>query len=109
MLNKVDETVLQVEGQIDQSDKIVSQAKGGLNSLGKEQLAVAAQTVVMEALGIGALSVTVIWASLAGMTFSARNVTAIAATISRRYTELDEKKQMKKLEKSVMCLKLLFL
>ncbi|KAK0062692.1 hypothetical protein Bpfe_007897 [Biomphalaria pfeifferi] len=38
MLNKVDESVLQVEGQIDQSDKIVSQAKGGLNSLGKEQL-----------------------------------------------------------------------
>ncbi|KAI8784907.1 hypothetical protein BgiBS90_014434 [Biomphalaria glabrata] len=38
MLNKVDESVLQVEGQIDQSDKIVSQAKGGINSLGKEQL-----------------------------------------------------------------------
>ncbi|KAK0049856.1 hypothetical protein Bpfe_020748 [Biomphalaria pfeifferi] len=38
MWNKVDESVLQVEGQIDQSDKIVSQAKGGINSLGKEQL-----------------------------------------------------------------------
>ncbi|KAI8734902.1 hypothetical protein BgiBS90_036611 [Biomphalaria glabrata] len=38
MLNKVDESVLQVEGQINQSDKIVSQAKGGINSLGKEQL-----------------------------------------------------------------------
>ncbi|KAK0070009.1 alpha-actinin A [Biomphalaria pfeifferi] len=38
MLNKVDESVLQVEGQIDQSDKIVLQAKGGINSLGKEQL-----------------------------------------------------------------------
>ncbi|KAI8791873.1 hypothetical protein BgiBS90_007337 [Biomphalaria glabrata] len=38
MLNKVDKSVLQVEGQIDQSDKIVSQAKGGINSLGKEQL-----------------------------------------------------------------------
>ncbi|KAI8789955.1 alpha-actinin A [Biomphalaria glabrata] len=37
-LNKVDESVLQVEGQIDQSDKIVSHAKGGINSLGKEQL-----------------------------------------------------------------------
>ncbi|KAK0064941.1 hypothetical protein Bpfe_005499 [Biomphalaria pfeifferi] len=38
MWNKVDESVLQGEGQIDQSDKIVSQAKGGINSLGKEQL-----------------------------------------------------------------------
>ncbi|KAK0040966.1 hypothetical protein Bpfe_029596 [Biomphalaria pfeifferi] len=38
MWNRVDESVLQVEGQIDQSDKIVSQAKGGINSLGKEQL-----------------------------------------------------------------------
>ncbi|KAI8764139.1 hypothetical protein BgiBS90_030377 [Biomphalaria glabrata] len=38
MLNKVDKSVLQVEGQIDQSDKIVLQAKGGINSLGKEQL-----------------------------------------------------------------------
>ncbi|KAI8742814.1 hypothetical protein BgiBS90_034315 [Biomphalaria glabrata] len=38
MLNKVDKSVLQVEGQIDQSDNIVSQAKGGINSLGKEQL-----------------------------------------------------------------------
>ncbi|KAK0064526.1 hypothetical protein Bpfe_006185 [Biomphalaria pfeifferi] len=38
MLNKVDESVLQVEGQIDQRDKIVSQAKGGINSLGKEPL-----------------------------------------------------------------------
>ncbi|KAK0062718.1 hypothetical protein Bpfe_007923 [Biomphalaria pfeifferi] len=38
MWNKVNESVLQVEGQIDQSDKIVSQAKGGINSLGKEQL-----------------------------------------------------------------------
>ncbi|KAK0068441.1 hypothetical protein Bpfe_002376 [Biomphalaria pfeifferi] len=38
MWNKVDESVLQVEGQIDQCDKIVSQAKGGINSLGKEQL-----------------------------------------------------------------------
>ncbi|KAK0054574.1 hypothetical protein Bpfe_015919 [Biomphalaria pfeifferi] len=38
MWNKVDESVLQVEGQIDQSDKIVSLAKGGINSLGKEQL-----------------------------------------------------------------------
>ncbi|KAI8798316.1 hypothetical protein BgiBS90_000619 [Biomphalaria glabrata] len=37
-LNKVDKSVLKVEGQIDQSDKIVSQAKGGINSLGKEQL-----------------------------------------------------------------------
>ncbi|KAI8778140.1 hypothetical protein BgiBS90_020790 [Biomphalaria glabrata] len=38
MWNKVDESVLPVEGQIDQSDNIVSQAKGGINSLGKEQL-----------------------------------------------------------------------
>ncbi|KAK0059714.1 hypothetical protein Bpfe_010882 [Biomphalaria pfeifferi] len=38
MWNKVDESVLQIERQIDQSDKIVSQAKGGINSLGKEQL-----------------------------------------------------------------------
>ncbi|KAI8761398.1 alpha-actinin A [Biomphalaria glabrata] len=38
MGSKVDESVLQVEGQIDQSDKIVSLAKGGINSLGKEQL-----------------------------------------------------------------------
>ncbi|KAI8761418.1 hypothetical protein BgiBS90_031203, partial [Biomphalaria glabrata] len=38
MWNKVDESVSQVEGQIDQSDKIVSQAKGEINSLGKEQL-----------------------------------------------------------------------
>ncbi|KAI8784910.1 hypothetical protein BgiBS90_014437, partial [Biomphalaria glabrata] len=37
MGSKVDESVLQVEGQIDQSDKIVSLAKGGINSLGKEQ------------------------------------------------------------------------
>ncbi|KAK0060941.1 hypothetical protein Bpfe_009469 [Biomphalaria pfeifferi] len=37
MWNK-DESVLQVEGQIDQIDKIVSQAKVGSNSLGKEQL-----------------------------------------------------------------------
>ncbi|KAK0060483.1 hypothetical protein Bpfe_009996 [Biomphalaria pfeifferi] len=63
----------------------------------------------MEALGIEAPSVTVLWAGLAGMTFRARNVIAIAATISMGYTELEEKKQMKKLEKSVMCLKLLFL
>ncbi|KAI8763958.1 histone H1, gonadal isoform X3 [Biomphalaria glabrata] len=38
MLNKVDETLLQVEGQIDQSDKIVSQLKEGINSLVKGQL-----------------------------------------------------------------------
>ncbi|KAK0067593.1 hypothetical protein Bpfe_003100 [Biomphalaria pfeifferi] len=38
MLSKVDESVLQVEGQIDQSDKIVSQAKEEINSLVKGQL-----------------------------------------------------------------------
>ncbi|KAI8788849.1 hypothetical protein BgiBS90_011517 [Biomphalaria glabrata] len=38
MWNKVDESVLPVEGQIDQSDNIVSQAKGGINLLGKEKL-----------------------------------------------------------------------
>ncbi|KAI8793817.1 hypothetical protein BgiBS90_004193 [Biomphalaria glabrata] len=38
MLNKVDESVLKVEGQIDKSNKIVSQAQGGINSLEKEQL-----------------------------------------------------------------------
>ncbi|KAI8771931.1 hypothetical protein BgiBS90_027466 [Biomphalaria glabrata] len=38
MWNKVDESVLPVEGPIDQSDNIVSQAKGGINSLGKKQL-----------------------------------------------------------------------
>ncbi|KAI8781800.1 hypothetical protein BgiBS90_017199 [Biomphalaria glabrata] len=38
MWNKVDESVLPVEGQIDQSDNIVSQAKGGINSFGKEHL-----------------------------------------------------------------------
>ncbi|KAI8737337.1 hypothetical protein BgiBS90_035989, partial [Biomphalaria glabrata] len=36
MLNRVDESVLQVEGQI--GDKIVSQAKEGINSLVKGQL-----------------------------------------------------------------------
>ncbi|KAI8778562.1 hypothetical protein BgiBS90_021212 [Biomphalaria glabrata] len=38
ILNKVDESVLQVEGQIDQSVKIVSQAKEEINSLVKGQL-----------------------------------------------------------------------
>ncbi|KAI8787317.1 hypothetical protein BgiBS90_012455, partial [Biomphalaria glabrata] len=38
MGSKVDESVFQVEGRIDQSDKIESQAKGGINSLRKEQL-----------------------------------------------------------------------
>ncbi|KAI8778523.1 hypothetical protein BgiBS90_021173 [Biomphalaria glabrata] len=38
MRNKVDESVLKKEGQIDQSDQMVSQAKGAINSLMKEQL-----------------------------------------------------------------------
>ncbi|KAK0049395.1 hypothetical protein Bpfe_021107 [Biomphalaria pfeifferi] len=38
MRNKVDEIVLKKEGQIDQSDQMVSQAKEGIDSLMKEQL-----------------------------------------------------------------------
>nr|KAI8748216.1 hypothetical protein BgiMline_017648 [Biomphalaria glabrata] len=40
MGNKVDGSVLQVEGQIDQIDKMVSQAKGGIDLLVKVQLPV---------------------------------------------------------------------
>nr|KAI8753072.1 hypothetical protein BgiMline_013627 [Biomphalaria glabrata] len=40
MGNKVDENVLQVEGQINQFDKRVTQAKQGMDSLVKKQLPV---------------------------------------------------------------------
>ncbi|KAK0055890.1 hypothetical protein Bpfe_014759 [Biomphalaria pfeifferi] len=100
MLNKVDKSVLQVEGQIDQRDKIVSQAKGGINLLGKEHLP--GQDCGYTNSGDGGAgnfsAVTVLWASLAEMAFRARNMTTIAAAISMRYTELEEKKQMKKQE-----------
>ncbi|KAI8778272.1 hypothetical protein BgiBS90_020922 [Biomphalaria glabrata] len=65
---------------------MVSQAKGGIDSLVKEKLPVdtlvkklhgqdcGCKKVVMKTLRIGALSVTVLWASLVGMTFKTRNV-----------------------------------
>ncbi|KAK0059419.1 hypothetical protein Bpfe_011188 [Biomphalaria pfeifferi] len=108
---------------------MVSQVKGRRNSpvkeklpvdlLVKEQLpvdslvkwcmvrTVAAQTIVSETLGIG-VCLNVLWASLVDVTLKKRNVTTIVTANSTECTESNGKRNKKKLQKSVTCLKILY-